>query len=160
MGPGYPNAPPHLIRGSMCAIDSGHKRERDAGAACVFHEKDHELTSPRLFIRLLRVSPLRLASLRLQRCCAAGLRLPNHEPAVRGSWVGRRTIRLTLPLDALLTMGQDALDVLLATGLARSISARTPTYTPGRLLLAGLLPLACLTLLVCWIHHVLPVGLR
>src|SRR5258708_9833032 len=82
-----------------------------------------------------------------------------HEPAVRGSWLGRRTIRLTLPLDAVLTMGQDELDVLLATGLARSISARTSTYTPGRLLLVGLVLLACLTLIVCWMHHVLPVGI-
>jgi hypothetical protein len=71
----------------------------------------------------------------------------------RGSWLGRRTIRLTLPLDALLTMGQHELDVLLATGLAPSISTRTSTYTPGRLLLA------CLTLIVCWMHHVLPVGI-
>ena len=82
-----------------------------------------------------------------------------HKPAVRGSWLGRRTIWLTLPLDAVLTMGQDELDVLLATGLARSISARTSTYTPGRLLLAGLVLLACLTLIVCWMHHVLPVGI-
>jgi hypothetical protein len=82
-----------------------------------------------------------------------------HEPAIRGSWLGRRTIRLTLPLDALLTMGQHELDVLLATGLAPSISTRTSTYTPGRLLLAGLVLLACLTLIVCWMHHVLPVGI-
>lgn len=40
-----------------------------------------------------------------------------------------------------------------------SCSARTSTYTPGRLLLAGLVPLACLTLIVCWMHHVLPVGI-
>lgn len=82
-----------------------------------------------------------------------------HEPAVRGSWLGRRTTRLTLPLDAVMTMGQDELDVLLATGLARSISARTSTYTFGRLLLAGLVLLACLTLIVGWMHHVLPIGI-
>src|SRR2546425_288369 len=82
-----------------------------------------------------------------------------HEPAVRGSWLGWRTIRLTLPPGAVMTMGQDELDVLLATGLARSISARTSTYMPGRLLLAGLVLLACLTLIVCWMHHVLPVGI-
>jgi len=56
-------------------------------------------------------------------------------------------------------MGQDELDVLLATGLARSISARTSTCTPDRLLLAGLVPLTCLTLIVCWMHHFLPVGI-
>jgi hypothetical protein len=82
-----------------------------------------------------------------------------HEPAVRGSWLGRRTIRLSLPLGAVMTLGQDELDVLLATGLARSISARTSTYTLSRLMLASLVLLACLTLIVCWMHHVLPVGI-
>src|SRR4051794_21625394 len=47
-----------------------------------------------------------------------------HEPEVHGSWLGRRTIRLTLPLDAVTSMERDELDVLLATGLARSICAR------------------------------------
>src|SRR5260370_14322677 len=82
-----------------------------------------------------------------------------HEPAVLGSWLGRRTIRLTLPLDTLLTIGQDQLDLLLAPELARSISARTSTYTPGRLLLAGLVLLACPTRIVCWMHPVRPVGM-
>src|SRR5216683_3024826 len=54
-----------------------------------------------------------------------------HEPAVRGSWLGRRTIRLTLRLGAVMTLGQDELVVLLA----------------------------CLTLIVCWMHHVLLVGI-
>ena len=82
-----------------------------------------------------------------------------HEPAVRGSWLGKRTIRLILPLDAVMTLGQDELDVLLATGLARSISARQLKYTLGRLLLAGVVLLAALTLIVCWMHHVLLVGI-
>jgi len=82
-----------------------------------------------------------------------------HEPAVRGSWLGRRTIRLTLRLGAVMTLGQDELDVLLATGLARSVSARHLKYTLGRLLLAGLVLLACPTLIVCWMHHVLLVGI-
>jgi len=76
-----------------------------------------------------------------------------HEPAVRGSWPGRRKIRLLLPLHTLTTMEQAELDVLLATGLARSISARKPKYTLGRLLLAGLLVIACLTLILFWVHH-------
>lgn len=74
MVPSYPNNHSHPLRGSICAIDSGYKRVRDAGNVGVFHENDHELTFPRLFRRLLRVSPLRLVSLQLQRCCAAGLR--------------------------------------------------------------------------------------
>jgi hypothetical protein len=81
-----------------------------------------------------------------------------HEPVVRGSWPGRRKIRLLLPLNALSTMGQAELDVLLATGLARSISARKPAYLLGRLALAGMLLIACLTFIFCWVHHVPLVG--
>ena len=58
-----------------------------------------------------------------------------------------------------MTMGQDELDVLLATGLARSIGGRKSTYTLGRLLLAGLVLLVCLTLVICWMHHVLLIGI-
>jgi hypothetical protein len=81
-----------------------------------------------------------------------------HEPAVRGSWLGRRKIWLLLPLNALITMGQAELDVLLATGLARSIGARKPAYTLGRLLLAGTLLIACVTLILFWLHHMPFVG--
>jgi hypothetical protein len=82
-----------------------------------------------------------------------------HEPVVRGSWLGRRTVRLTLPLAAVATIGQDELDVLLATGLARSTGVRQANYTLGRLLLVGVVLLACLTLLVCWMHHILLAGM-
>ena len=82
-----------------------------------------------------------------------------HEPAVRGSWLGKRTVRLTLPVAAVTTIGQDELDVLLATGLARSIGVRQANYTLGRLLLACVVLLACLTLFVCWMHHVLLAGI-
>lgn len=81
-----------------------------------------------------------------------------HEPAVRGSWLGRRKIRLLLPLNALLMMGQAELDVLLATGLARSIGARKPAYTLGRLLLVGLLLIACVALILFWLHQMPLVG--
>jgi hypothetical protein len=81
-----------------------------------------------------------------------------HEPAVRGSWLGRRKIRLLLPLHTVTTMGQAELDVLLATGLARSTGARQPAYTLGRLLLAGMLLIACATLILFWLHHVPLVG--
>jgi hypothetical protein len=82
-----------------------------------------------------------------------------HEPAVRGSWLGRRTIRLLLPLHALMMMGQAELDVLLATGLARSIGARKPAYMLGRLLLVGLLLIACVTLILFWLRQMPLVGL-
>lgn len=80
------------------------------------------------------------------------------EPAVRTSWFGRRKIRLILPLNRVVTMEQTELDVLLATGLARSICARKPIYTLGRLLLAGMVLIACITLIFSWMHRVPPVG--
>jgi hypothetical protein len=81
-----------------------------------------------------------------------------HEPVVRSSWSGRRKIRLILPINAIVTMEQAELDVLLATGLARLIGARKPTYTLGRLLLMSLVFLASLVLIMSWIHHVPIVG--
>ncbi len=81
-----------------------------------------------------------------------------HEPVVQSSWLGRRTIRLLMPVNAVTTMGQTELDVLLATGLARSMCARKPTYTLGRLLLAGVVLLAGLTLTLFWLHHVPLIG--
>jgi hypothetical protein len=80
------------------------------------------------------------------------------EPAVRGSWFGRRKIRLILPLNAVATMGQTELDVLLATGLARSICGRKLTYTLGRLLLASVVLIASLVLILSWMYHVPLVG--
>ncbi len=81
-----------------------------------------------------------------------------HEPAVNSSWFGRGKIRLLLPLNAGTTMGQGELDVLLATGLARSICARKPTYTLCRLLLAGIVLIAWITLILFWMHHLPLVG--
>jgi hypothetical protein len=96
------------------------------------------------------------ATLSMLRCSQKPRR---HEPAVRGSWLGRRTIRLLLPLHALVTMGQTELDVLLATGLARSIGARKPAYMLGRLLLTGLLLIVCVTLILFWLRQMPLVGL-
>ena len=80
------------------------------------------------------------------------------EPAVRISWLGKRKIHLLLPLHAVTSPGQAELDVLLATGLARSISVRKPNYTLGRLFLVAMLLLACLVLALFWIHHTLLIG--
>ena len=82
-----------------------------------------------------------------------------HEPVVRGSWWGKHKVWLRLPLNALMTMGGTELDVLLATGLARSIGARQSKYTLGRLLLVGLLLIACLTLFLLWMHRIPLIGL-
>ena len=81
-----------------------------------------------------------------------------HEPTVHGSWLGRRKIRLILPLNSVNSMGQTELDVLIATGLARSIGARKLIYTLGRLLLAGVIVIACIMLILSWMHHLLLVG--
>jgi hypothetical protein len=81
-----------------------------------------------------------------------------HEPAVRGSWFGRYKILLKLPLNAVTMMGQAELDVLLGTGLARSISARKPAYMLGRFLLTGVVLIACLTLILFWMYHLPLVG--
>jgi hypothetical protein len=86
------------------------------------------------------------------------MKLQDHEPEVRASWFGRRKIRLILPLNAVTTMEQTELDVLLATGLARSICARKPTYTLGRLLLASMVLIASIVLILSWMHHVPLVG--
>ena len=87
------------------------------------------------------------------------LKLPAHEPAVRTSWFGGRKIRLILPLNAVATMDQAELDVLLATGLARSICAHKPINVLGRLLLVSAVLIACLGLIFSWFYHVPLVGL-
>ncbi len=81
-----------------------------------------------------------------------------HEPMVRGSWLGRRTVRLTLPLGAVTNMERDELDVLLATGLARTICARKLASTLTRFLPVGIGLLAGVALIVCWMHHLPLVG--
>jgi hypothetical protein len=82
----------------------------------------------------------------------------DHEPTVHTSGFGKYKIRLVLPLSAVTSMGQAELDVLLATGLARLIGARKPTYTLGRLLLVSLVLLASLVFIMSWMHHVPIVG--
>ena len=55
-------------------------------------------------------------------------------------------------------MEQTELDVLLATGLARSICARKPIYSFGRLLLASMVLIASIVLILSWMHNVPFVG--
>lgn len=90
-------------------------------------------------------------------CCSLQSRI--HEPVVRNSWLSRRKIRLLLPLNTAVTMGQAELDVLLATGLARSIYARKPAYILVRFLLACVVLLASITLALLWAHHLLFIGI-
>jgi hypothetical protein len=82
------------------------------------------------------------------------LTLHTREPEVRSSWLGKRSIQLFLPVNAVTTLGQAELDVLLAAGLARSLCARKPAYRLGRFLLAGVALMACITLTLLWMHHV------
>ena len=81
------------------------------------------------------------------------------EPMVRSPWFGGHKIRLVLPLHAVATIGQADLDVLLATGLARSICARKSIYVLGRLLLVSAVLIACSALILSWIHHIPLIGL-
>jgi hypothetical protein len=85
------------------------------------------------------------------------LTLRTHEPIVRGSWLGRRTIQLLLPVNLAAMIGQAELDVLLATGVARSIYARKPAYMLGRLLLVGGMLFAGIMLTLFWMYHLPPV---
>ena len=80
------------------------------------------------------------------------------EPMVRCSRFGKRKIRIILPLNAIATIGQSELDVLLATGLARSICTYKPIYVLGRLMLVSVMLLACLAMIFSWINHVPLVG--
>jgi hypothetical protein len=80
------------------------------------------------------------------------------EPRLRGWWLGGRAIRLRLPYDAGTTLGRTELEVLLATGLARSLHARTRASMLGRLSLTGMGLLAGLILIVCWLYQFPLVG--
>lgn len=80
------------------------------------------------------------------------------EPRLRVWWLGRRTIRLRLPYDAGTTLNRSELDVLLATGLARSLRTRTLAAALGHLSLAGVVLLAGFTLIVCWLGQFPLVG--
>jgi hypothetical protein len=83
------------------------------------------------------------------------LTLHTCEPEVRSSWLGKRSIiRLFLPVDAVTTLGQAELDVLLAAGLARALCARKPAYKLGRFLLAGAALMACIMQILLWMHHI------
>ena len=106
------------------------------------------------FVRL--VSEAGIPSTQAKLRCS--LQLRRQEPAVRASWPGRRKVHLLLSLHALTSMGQTELDVLLATGLARSIAARKPAYILGQFLPVALLLIACAALILFQFHHMPLVG--
>ena len=81
------------------------------------------------------------------------------EPMVRCSRFGKRKIRLILPLNVIATIGQSELDVLLATGLARSICTYKPINVLGRLMLVSVMLIASLVMIWSWINHVPVVGI-
>lgn len=103
------------------------------------------------------VSEAGISSTRVTLRCS--LRPRSHEPVARVSWPGRRKVRLLLSLQTLTSMGQAEMDVLLATGLARSVAARKPAYRLGQFLLVGLLLMACAALTLLWLHHMPLIGL-
>ena len=81
-----------------------------------------------------------------------------HEPIVRNSWFGRHKIQLILPINIVATIGQAELDVLLGTGLARSIYAHRPIHVFGRLLFICIVLIASLALILSWSLHIPFVG--
>ncbi len=76
-----------------------------------------------------------------------------HETTIRTSSFGKHKIRLVLPLSLVTIMEQTEIDVLLATGIARSICARKPIYVLGRLLLASIVLIAAIVLILSWMHN-------
>ncbi len=73
-------------------------------------------------------------------------------PQAHISLLGRRNIRLTLPSAIEYSIQPAELDVLLATGLARYLRMRKPSYMLPRLLCYSVTPIACLTLVLLWLH--------
>src|SRR5579875_441881 len=77
-------------------------------------------------------------------------------PAVHVSPSGRGKIRLTLPVSAMFAMEPQMLDVLLATGMARLLTARRLSYRLINLLLMGLALLVTIACLTLWLQHRIP----
>lgn len=74
-------------------------------------------------------------------------------PKIRVSLLGKRPIRLRLPLSIEESLAPSALDVLLATGLARYVHMWKPAYLiPRLLLIASIIPVwaAFMAFLVLW----------
>jgi hypothetical protein len=74
-------------------------------------------------------------------------------PKIRVSLLGKRPIRLRLPLNEPESLAPSALDVLLATGLARYVHMRKPAYLiPRLLLIVGIVTVwaAFIAYLVLW----------
>src|SRR5207248_6446308 len=91
------------------------------------------------FARITYEARLRYAPSILSCSFQSGVRVP----LVRVFLLGRRKIRLILPLEVARSVEPAELDVLLATGLARYLCIRKPAYAVSRLLLGSLIPLAC-----------------
>lgn len=83
------------------------------------------------------------------RIVSYALKSRRYTPAVRVSSIGRRKIKLKLPLQPL---EPAELEVVLATGLARLLCMRKKSNTLRYLLLTGIEPVAFLILLVWWLH--------
>jgi hypothetical protein len=74
-------------------------------------------------------------------------------PSVHNSFLGKRTMKLVLPLNAASAMESTSLQVLIATGLARFSCRRRWDYWLLRLLLAAVVVLTCTTLVLFAVYH-------
>jgi hypothetical protein len=155
-GPALPEQPLSLSSWSRLSVQLGSQR----------HQRTFHIAHTRI-PRLFKVSTDRLPPLYIQSAysriaseagfhhvprmltCRFDMRL--RTPELRVSLLSRRHIHLRLPLSARESMVPSALDVLLATGLARYIQKRKSTYLIQRLLLVGamfIILTACILVLV------------
>lgn len=74
-------------------------------------------------------------------------------PSVHNSFLGKRTMKLVLPLNAASSMESTSLHVLIATGLARLSCSRRWDYWLLRLLLVAVVAFSCTTLVLFAAYH-------
>ena len=111
------------------------------------------------FARITNEAHLHYAPSILSCSFQSGVRVP----LVRVFPLGRHKLRLILPSEIARSVESAELDVLLAGGLARYLCMRKPAYAASRLLLSSLIPLACVIVLLPWLHvlpsYMLPIAI-
>ncbi|HZR39830.1 MAG TPA: hypothetical protein VFB12_06930 [Ktedonobacteraceae bacterium] len=98
-------------------------------------------------------------STELQAMLRCKLKNKMREPAVHVSVLPRPRIKLSLPLDPPRSLGNDALDVLVATGLARYRLSSQPSYLLTRLLFVCIALAGCIEAIIAGPTRLLPLGL-
>ena len=81
------------------------------------------------------------------------LKVRTNVPAVHNSFLGKRAMKLLLPLNAASSMESNSLHVLIATGLARYSCSRRWDYRLLRLLLVAAIAFASAALFLLVVYH-------